>query len=67
MFVTMRREERAPEPAVSTETTRSRGAGQTIETTLTLYRPVVPIRTTRFNAQNFHILPTQCIYVFCIS
>lgn len=67
VFVAMRSEERSPEPAVSTEKTRSRVAGQTVETSLSLYRPVVTIRTTRFNAQNFHILPTQYIYVFCIS
>ena len=28
---------------------------------------VVTICTTRFNTQEFHVLPTQCIYVFCVD
>jgi len=34
---------------------------------LTLYSPVVAICTTRFNSQQFHVLRTQCIYVFCVD
>jgi len=34
---------------------------------LTLYSPVVTIRTTRFNIQKLYVLLTQCIYVFCID
>jgi hypothetical protein len=30
-------------------------------------RPVVTIYTTRFNIQQFYVLPTQCIYVFCVD
>ena len=33
---------------------------------LALQSPVVTICTTRFNTQQFHILPTHCIYVFCV-
>ena len=32
-----------------------------------LYSPVVTICTTRFNVQQFYVLPTQCIYVFCVN
>jgi len=32
----------------------------------TLCSPVVTIYTTRFNAHKFYVLPTQCIYVFCV-
>jgi len=28
---------------------------------------VTTIRTTRFNIQQFYLLPTQCIYVFCVD
>jgi hypothetical protein len=28
--------------------------------------PVVTICTARFNTQQFHVLSTQCIYVFCV-
>ena len=28
---------------------------------------VVTICTTRFNIQKCHVLPTQCIYVFCVD
>jgi len=26
-----------------------------------------PLRTARFNIQQFYVLPTQCIYVFCVD
>jgi hypothetical protein len=29
--------------------------------------PVVTICTTSFNIQQFYVLPTQCIYVFCVD
>jgi hypothetical protein len=29
--------------------------------------PVVTIRIARFNIHNFYVLPTQCIYVFCVD
>ena len=32
-----------------------------------MYRTVVTICTTRFNIQQFYVLPTQCIYVFCFD
>ena len=35
--------------------------------TLTLYNVVVTIYTTIFNIQNSYVLPTQCIYVFCVD
>jgi len=28
---------------------------------------VTTICTTRFNIQQFYLLPTQCIYVFCVD
>ena len=34
---------------------------------LTLHSPVVTICTARFNIQQFYVLPTQCIYVFCVD
>ena len=34
---------------------------------LTIYSPVVTICTTRFNIHKFYVLPTQCIYVFCVD
>ena len=34
---------------------------------LTLYSPVVIICTTRINTQQFYVLSTQCIYVFCVD
>jgi hypothetical protein len=27
----------------------------------------VTVRTVRFNSQQFYVLPTQCIYVFCVD
>jgi hypothetical protein len=35
--------------------------------TLTLKGTVATICTTRFNTQQFYVLPTQCIYVFCVN
>jgi len=32
-----------------------------------LSSPVVTIRTTSLNTHKFHVLPTQCIYVFCVD
>jgi hypothetical protein len=34
---------------------------------LAVQSPVVTICTTRFNIQQFYILPTQCIYAFCVD
>jgi hypothetical protein len=31
------------------------------------YRQVVTVRTARFNIHKFYVLPTQCIYVFCVD
>ena len=31
------------------------------------YRTVVTICTTLFNTEQSHVLPTQCIYVFCVD
>jgi hypothetical protein len=28
---------------------------------------VVTLRTARFNVHKLYILPTQCIYVFCVD
>jgi hypothetical protein len=48
--------------------------GRTVLTTrkisqsaLTLSSPAVTIRTTRFNIQQFYVLPTQRVYVFCVD
>jgi hypothetical protein len=35
--------------------------------TPTLPSTVVTICTTMFNIQQFYVLPTQCIYVFCVD
>ena len=32
-----------------------------------LKSPVVTIRTTRFNVQQFYVLRAPCIYVFCVD
>jgi hypothetical protein len=32
-----------------------------------LWGPVVTVRTARFNVQQFYVLPTQCVYVFCVD
>jgi len=29
--------------------------------------PVVTICTARINIQQFYVLPTQCVYVFCVD
>jgi len=34
---------------------------------LTLYGPVVTVHTTRLNFHKFYVLPTHCIYVFCVD
>ena len=34
---------------------------------LIIYNPVVTICTTRYNIQKFYVLPTHCIYVFCVD
>jgi len=34
---------------------------------LTLKNPVVTISTTTVNIPKFYVLPTQCIYVFCMD
>ena len=36
-------------------------------THLTLQKPIVTLRAARFNIQEFYVLPTQCIYVFCVD
>jgi len=32
-----------------------------------IYNPVVTMCTTRFNIQQVYVLPTQCIYEFCVD
>ena len=34
---------------------------------LTIQSPVVTICTTKFAIQKLHVLPTHCIYVFCVD
>jgi hypothetical protein len=34
---------------------------------LTPRSPVVTLCTARFNIQQCYVLPTQCIYVFCVD
>jgi hypothetical protein len=29
--------------------------------------PVVTVRTARFTVHKFYVLPTQCVYVFCVD
>jgi hypothetical protein len=38
-----------------------------VTTELCLQSAVVTICTTTFNIQQFYVLPTQCIYVFCVD
>jgi hypothetical protein len=37
------------------------------EEILTTCSPVVPTRTARIGVQKFYVLPTQCVYVFCVD
>jgi hypothetical protein len=32
-----------------------------------ILRAVVTVCTARFNIHKFYVLPTQCIYVFCVD
>jgi hypothetical protein len=32
-----------------------------------MYRTVVTIFTNKFNIQQLYVLPTHCIYVFCVD
>jgi hypothetical protein len=32
-----------------------------------MYRTVVTMCTTKFNFHKFYVLPTQCVYVFCVD
>jgi len=41
--------------------------GSTEQGVSTPYSPVVTIYTARFNIQQFHVLTTQRIYVFCVD
>ena len=43
--------------------------GQTyvLREVLTLYSTVVTMCTNGFNIHKFYVLPTQCIYVFCVD
>jgi hypothetical protein len=34
---------------------------------LTPYSPVVTLCTTSFKIHEFYVLPTQCVYVFCMD
>jgi hypothetical protein len=34
---------------------------------LILQSPEVLLCTTRFNIHKFYVLPTQCVYVFCVD
>jgi len=38
-----------------------------IHPVLTLYSPVVTLCTSWFNIQQYYVLPTQHIYVFCLD
>jgi hypothetical protein len=37
------------------------------EDNIHLYSPAVTVRAARFNIHRFYVLPTQCIYVFCVD
>jgi hypothetical protein len=37
------------------------------QSVLTFQSLAVSLRTARFNIQQFYLLPTQCIYVFCVD
>ena len=34
---------------------------------ITLQSPVVTLRNTEFDIHKLYVLPTQCIYVFCVD
>jgi hypothetical protein len=38
-----------------------------VESVFNVYSPVVTVRTARFNNKQFYVLPTQCVYVFCVD
>jgi hypothetical protein len=38
-----------------------------VEKLLQVYNTVVTIRTESVNIQQFYVLPTHCIYVFCVD
>ena len=37
------------------------------QTGLNLQDPDITLCANRLNVQQFHVLPTQCIYVFCVD
>jgi hypothetical protein len=39
----------------------------TYKLSLSFKRPMVTLCSTTFNTHKFHVLPTQCIYVFCVD
>jgi len=41
-------------------------ANEDIRHTKPLYSLEVVLYTTRFNLENFYVLPTKCLYVFCM-
>ena len=48
-------------------TTSPRCATMLFLVCLTVHRAVIATYSTRFNIQQFYVLPTQCIYVFCVE
>jgi len=49
------------------DTSYSSGTVITVFVTHIDKTPVVTFRTTRFHIQKSYVLPTQCIYVFCVD
>jgi hypothetical protein len=39
----------------------------TVLSDLNLYSPAVTVLAARLNTQQFYVLPTQCVYVFCVD
>jgi hypothetical protein len=46
---------------------RKAGCPQKAQLTLYFETAIFALRTTKFNIQQFYVLPTQCIYVFCVD
>jgi hypothetical protein len=44
-----------------------RPQGFLVYITIVLYGPAVTVRTARFSIHKCYVLPTQCIYVFCVD
>jgi hypothetical protein len=54
-------------PLLLLEVSNAKPSGSMFYTILHPQSPVVTARTARFNTQQFYVLPTECVYVFCVD